>query len=463
MKQHLRKVSILTVFTGILASRAAIAVNDGTNPIALKNWKVPSVETMLRTYGDSPSTRFVNPGDFQSTVPCRLVDTRSPNGTFGGPKFAAGETRTYSISSGGLCGFSFPANIAAASLNITVTETAGTGFVTGYATGGSLPGVSNVTFASPNQTISNAAIIPTAGGSSSNINIFSSQATHIIIDINGIWQTSPAGLVRTVVVSPVPGNALASGSALLNALAGITDASSTNSYLLKLEPGVFDLGNSTLTTKLGVDIEGSGRSATTITTGAALTINDSMTSIEIRSLSIQNKAVAPDPVAILANGGAVKLRDVSVIVDGGSASSTGISASAPNSGVVLRAVEVSASGTGAVVGVGSRISDLQDVTVSVSGGTSNRAVFITGTLSMRNSVVTASGSASEGVFINSFGPAQITSSTISGASSSIHNGNCAAFCPEARVATSQLIGPLVGPGTILCRASWDQNWDSVCP
>src|SRR6476619_6039970 len=132
MKRHVRKFSVLTVFAGILASRAAIAADEGANPIPLKNWKVPSIETMLRTYGDSPSARFVNPQDFQSTVPCRLVDTRQPNGSFAGPKFAAGETRTYSISSGGLCGSSFPPNIVSASLNITVTETAGTGFVTGY-------------------------------------------------------------------------------------------------------------------------------------------------------------------------------------------------------------------------------------------------------------------------------------------------------------------------------------------
>jgi hypothetical protein len=67
---------------------------------------------------------------------------------------------------------------------------------------------------------------------------------------------------RTVVVSPVPNDAVASGTALKNALNGITNASQTNPYLLKIEPGVYDLGSlqfSRLDMKSFVDVEGSGK------------------------------------------------------------------------------------------------------------------------------------------------------------------------------------------------------------
>ncbi|HEY3122638.1 MAG TPA: hypothetical protein VGK70_01075, partial [Thermoanaerobaculia bacterium] len=141
--------------------------------------------------------------------------------------------------------------------------------------------------------------------------------------------------MRTVLVSPVPGDAAASGTALLNAIAGITDASVTNPYLVKIEPGVFDLGNSTLTTKLYVDIEGSGRLVTTITSGAALTIDDSA-SVELRSLTLLNKALTSSPAVIGANGGFVRLRDALVYINGGSTSSTGIYAPTGNSGATLR-------------------------------------------------------------------------------------------------------------------------------
>lgn len=63
--------------------------------------------------------------------------------------------------------------------------------------------------------------------------------------------------IRTIVVSPVPGDALASGAALLSAVAAITDANATNRYLVKIEPGIFDLNTSSLVMKQYVDIEGS--------------------------------------------------------------------------------------------------------------------------------------------------------------------------------------------------------------
>src|SRR5829696_8493450 len=53
--------------------------------------------------------------------------------------------------------------------------------------------------------------------------------------------------IRTVLVSPVPGNPIASGTALQNALAGISSPSDTNRWLLKIEPGVYDIQSGSLT------------------------------------------------------------------------------------------------------------------------------------------------------------------------------------------------------------------------
>lgn len=63
--------------------------------------------------------------------------------------------------------------------------------------------------------------------------------------------------VRTIVVGPV-GTDIQSGTALQNALAGITDASATKRYLIKIEPGVYQLGSTALALKPYVDVEGSG-------------------------------------------------------------------------------------------------------------------------------------------------------------------------------------------------------------
>ncbi|MBI4332183.1 MAG: hypothetical protein HY673_12970 [Chloroflexi bacterium] len=64
-------------------------------------------------------------------------------------------------------------------------------------------------------------------------------------------------------MSPV-GTDTQNGTALLNALASITTASATNTWLLKIEPGTYDLGSSSLGMKEWVDIEGSGELATKI-------------------------------------------------------------------------------------------------------------------------------------------------------------------------------------------------------
>jgi hypothetical protein len=66
----------------------------------------------------------------------------------------------------------------------------------------------------------------------------------------------------TVYVSPVAGNPAASGTALLNALAAITDATAFKPYVLKLDPGGYNLGSTQLVMKPYVDIEGSGQGST---------------------------------------------------------------------------------------------------------------------------------------------------------------------------------------------------------
>jgi hypothetical protein len=67
-----------------------------------------------------------------------------------------------------------------------------------------------------------------------------------------------------LLVSPNPGDsAHTSGTALLNTLAGIT-ADVNNRYVIKLGPGVYDIGTSSLQMKQYVDVEGSGEKGTII-------------------------------------------------------------------------------------------------------------------------------------------------------------------------------------------------------
>ena len=91
--------------------------------------------------------------------------------------------------------------------------------------------------------------------------------------------------IRTVLVSPVPGNPVASGTALQNALAGISSPSDTNRWLLKIEPGVYDLQSGSLQMRPWVDVEGSGIGLTTIRSSTTTIIGASNT--ELRMLTVE--------------------------------------------------------------------------------------------------------------------------------------------------------------------------------
>jgi hypothetical protein len=75
-----------------------------------------------------------NPVVFTAVTPCRLVDTRDPAGPYGGPKFAAGQSRNFDLNSSPTC-TGIPANVFAYSVNFTVTTTDGPGFLLVFPTG----------------------------------------------------------------------------------------------------------------------------------------------------------------------------------------------------------------------------------------------------------------------------------------------------------------------------------------
>lgn len=75
---------------------------------------------------------------------------------------------------------------------------------------------------------------------------------------------------RTVIVN-AGNNALNNGTNLLASLASIPGTAGPNQpWLLKVEPGIYDLGGNQLVMRNFVDIEGSGRDVTTITSNVAL-------------------------------------------------------------------------------------------------------------------------------------------------------------------------------------------------
>lgn len=155
--------------------------------VGLEPMPQEEAEAGLRPFGSLPT-----PLPFTAIPPCRIVDTRSASGPFGGPALVANATRTFNLPSGPCPGI--PVDAGAYSLNFTIIGGSGVftnAFLTAWATGDTQPVVSTLNF-NANQLESNAAVVP--AGTSGSIDVFVNAPGHLLIDINGFYR--PIGIVN---------------------------------------------------------------------------------------------------------------------------------------------------------------------------------------------------------------------------------------------------------------------------
>ena len=128
--------------------------------------------------------RIFDPGNFFTLAPCRLLDTRSPGGPYGGPALDAGQVRTFDLH--GRC--SIPASARAVSLNVTVTQPTTAGNLRMYEGGAPLPLVSSLNY-SAGQTRGNNAVVGLSAGGQLSIRCAQAVGTaHVILDVNGYFE-----------------------------------------------------------------------------------------------------------------------------------------------------------------------------------------------------------------------------------------------------------------------------------
>jgi hypothetical protein len=124
--------------------------------------------------------------EFFSVTPCRVVDTRNPDGPTGGPALAGGQTRPFPVS-GGTCGV--PATAVAVSVNLTAVGAAAAGYLTLFAGDAqSPPLVSSINFTA-GLTRANNAVVPLATDGSGTIKVTSGSvgAVDFVLDVNGYF------------------------------------------------------------------------------------------------------------------------------------------------------------------------------------------------------------------------------------------------------------------------------------
>jgi uncharacterized repeat protein (TIGR03803 family) len=130
-------------------------------------------------------------------TPCRVVDTRNPNGPFGGPPIQGGTQRGFSIPSGP-CN-NIPSYAASYALNVTVVPEGPLGYLTIWPTGQPQPVVS--TLNSDGRVKANAAIVP-AGNDGGAVSVFATDTTNVLLDIAGYFAPVTSSTLAFYPVTP---------------------------------------------------------------------------------------------------------------------------------------------------------------------------------------------------------------------------------------------------------------------
>ncbi len=133
---------------------------------------------------------------FYPLAPCRIADTRNATGSLGGPSIGGASSRAFPILSSSC---NIPSTAKAYSLNVTAIPHKTLNYLTTWPTGQAQPNVS--TLNAPTGTIvANAAIVP--AGTTGQVSIFVSDASDVILDVNGYFAPPASGGLSLYTVTP---------------------------------------------------------------------------------------------------------------------------------------------------------------------------------------------------------------------------------------------------------------------
>jgi hypothetical protein len=144
----------------------------------------PPFTTPTPTPTITPTPVPIVGADFHTLTPCRIADTRDPDGPLGGPALAAGTVREFPIA--GVCGV--PSTAKAISANLTVIFPTTEGFLTAFPAGTALPLASTINFRTAIVRANNAIL---GLGTSGRVSVFCgmpSGSTNFVVDVTGYFE-----------------------------------------------------------------------------------------------------------------------------------------------------------------------------------------------------------------------------------------------------------------------------------
>lgn len=154
-----------------------------------RRWLVGSILAVSAILVARP-TAAGGPYQFYPITPCRLVDTRLPNGLNGGPVMPSSWTpRNFQVNQ--FCGV--PMTAQAAALNAAVLSPTGSGFLTVWPYTLGWPQTSNINVTAGLSLANGSLVNLTTNAGNLNISAIyvtgnSNDTTHLIIDVTGYYQ-----------------------------------------------------------------------------------------------------------------------------------------------------------------------------------------------------------------------------------------------------------------------------------
>jgi hypothetical protein len=174
----------LASFAGASQARLRWHAGDDSSAQAI-GWFVDSVTLSNAGVASSCTPGADTALDFFTLSPCRLIDTRNPNGPNAGPALAANAERTFVL--GGSCGV--PNTAKAVSINVTVTQETAAGTLEIHRADGALTNTNAISFG-PNQTRANNAVVALALDNSGAVTVQNNSVgtVHFVVDVNGYFE-----------------------------------------------------------------------------------------------------------------------------------------------------------------------------------------------------------------------------------------------------------------------------------
>lgn len=225
-----------------------------------------------------------------------------------------------------------------------------------------------------------------------------------------------AGVAQAQVVVVSGANPpLVNGANLLAAIAGIPGPGPANPWVVRLEPGIYDLGGQQIVMRDFVNLEGAGRSITTIESDVSLSASLATVEVpaavtaEIGNLTIRNRS-AVDGIGINIDSSNFLLNEATLdVTTGGNATGARISNVTPRLNEVFARVFASGgSGIGYEVALGGPVI-VQCVAVVISTEKTFGAVLQRSSAVLEGVVlVAAAGIRNTGIYVEGRGTPKIT-------------------------------------------------------